>query len=140
MKINYEKYINEISNDKLRNAMTETFETMFPYMIARCEDESVSSKLFISLDNLLTAVRNNGTENIPIDEYMVGYYFHDYVKTLLDLLDSMDSDSWKEDKENVFDVFENVLFETIFELILKGIKNGTISMEELNHEPQTSES
>lgn len=140
MKINYEKYINEISNDKLRNAMTETFETMFPHMIARCEDESVSSKLFISLDNLLTAVRNNGTENIPIDEYMIGYYFHDYVKALLGFLDSLDSDTWKEDKENVFNVFENVLFETIFELILKGIKNGTISMEELNHEPQTSES
>lgn len=132
MKINYEKYVNEISNDKLRNTMIETFETLFPRMIAQCEDESVSSKLFISFDNLLKAVRSNGTASISIDDYMVGYYFHDYVKALLGILDSLDSDSWKDDKENVFDVFENVLFETIFELILKGAKNGTISMEELN--------
>ena len=129
MKINYEKYINEISNDKLKNAMIETFETMFPHMIAQCEDESVSSKLFISLENLLKSVRSTGTANTSIDDYIVGYYFHDYMKALLGLLDSLDV----EDKNNVFDVFEKVLFETILELILKGAKNGTISMEELNY-------
>lgn len=121
-----EKYIEEINNEKMKEALIQAFDKDFPRIIELCDDDYTVVQIFVSLSEMLKEVQEVGMENVSFEKYVIGKAFPDYLKLLIGWLDCISS---KEEKKKIFEIFDEVIRNIVVEFTCKGLKEGSITKE-----------
>ena len=100
MKKEYEKCIEIVDNEKMKEALIQAFDKDFPRIIELCDDDYTVVQIFVSLSEMLGEVPKVGMENVSFEKYVIGKAFPDYLKLLVGWLDCISS---KEEKDKIFE-------------------------------------
>ena len=100
MKKEYEKCIEKVDNEKMKEALIQAFDKDFPRIIELCDDDYTVVQIFVSLSEMLGEVQKVGMENVSFEKYVIGKAFPDYLKLLVGWLDCISS---KEEKDKIFE-------------------------------------
>lgn len=126
MKKEYEKCIEKVDNEKMKEALIQAFDKDFPRIIELCDDDYTVVQIFVSLSEMLGEVQKVGMENVSFEKYVIGKAFPDYLKLLVGWLDCISS---KEEKDKIFEIFDYVIRDIVVEFTCKGLKKGSITRE-----------
>ena len=94
----YEKCIEKVDNEKMKEALIQAFDKDFPRIIELCDDDYTVVQIFVSLSEMLGEVPKVGMENVSFEKYVIGKAFPDYLKLLVGWLDCISS---KEEKDKI---------------------------------------
>ena len=83
MKKEYEKCIEKVDNEKMKEALIQAFDKDFPRIIELCDDDYTVVQIFVSLSEMLGEVPKVGMENVSFEKYVIGKAFPDYLKLLV---------------------------------------------------------
>jgi hypothetical protein len=122
----YEKCIEKVDNEKMKEALIQAFDKDFPRIIELCDDDYTVVQIFVSLFEMLGEVQKVGMENVSFEKYVIGKAFPDYLKLLVGWLDCISS---KEEKDKIFEIFDYVIRDIVVEFTCKGLKKGSITRE-----------
>lgn len=125
MKIEYESYMDAISNETVKKAWKTIFDDFFPDIIDRCEDERTSFKLFISLSEMVKEVQKSNIE-VSKEDYIFYQVFPEFSDVLINLLTTVPDES----KYVAYEVLNKVITATILELIAAGVEKGILSVDD----------
>ena len=126
MKKEYEKCIEKVDNEKMKEDLIQAFDKDFPRIIELCDDDYTVVQIFVSLSEMLGEVQKVGMENVSFEKYVIGKAFPDYLKLLVGWLDCISS---KEEKDKIFEIFDYVIRDIVVEFTCKGLKKGSITRE-----------
>ena len=82
-KIEYDKCIDIVDNEKMKEALIQAFDKDFPRIIELCDDDYTVVQIFVSLFEMLGEVQKVGMENVSFEKYVIGKAFPDYLKLLV---------------------------------------------------------
>ena len=116
MKKEYEKCIEKVDNEKMKEALIQAFDKDFPRIIELCDDDYTVVQIFVSLSEMLGEVPKVGMENVSFEKYVIGKAFPDYLKLLVGWLDCISS---KEEKDKIFEIFDYVIRDIVVEFTCK---------------------
>ena len=77
MKKEYEKCIEKVDNEKMKEALIQAFDKDFPRIIELCDDDYTVVQIFVSLSEMLGEVPKVGMENVSFEKYVIGKAFPD---------------------------------------------------------------
>ena len=123
MKKEYEKCIEKVDNEKMKEALIQAFDKDFPRIIELCDDDYTVVQIFVSLSEMLGEVQKVGMENVSFEKYVIGKAFPDYLKLLVGWLDCISS---KEEKDKIFEIFDYVIRDIVVEFTCKGLKKEVL--------------
>ena len=132
MKVEYKKYIEDISGGIIKEALTITFRDLFQQMIDVCEDELTIVGVFTSLSEMLENVKVVGLENTLVENYCAYEVFNHVNPGIMDrMLAWLECVPERIGKDKIFDIFDSVITDIVLRATLEGITKGTISEEKV---------
>ena len=92
----YEKCIEKVDNEKMKEALIQAFDKDFPRIIELCDDDYTVVQIFVSLFEMLGEVQKVGMENVSFEKYVIGKAFPDYLKLLVGWVEINFENQWYE--------------------------------------------
>lgn len=121
-------HLHEIENEHIRTATELTFHKTLPQMMASLSDEKKRACALIDFQNLLSTVQKEGdAANLHENDFYKAW--PQFVDALLGWMIEIPDVNVK---SKTFEVFDQVLSETITKLMIIGLGNGAISLGELS--------
>ncbi|MFR0962953.1 MAG: hypothetical protein ACLSGB_14945 [Dorea sp.] len=115
----YEKCIEKVDNEKMKEALIQAFDKDFPRIIELCDDDYTVVQIFVSLLKCLEKSKKLEWKMCHLKKYVIGKAFPDYLKLLVGWLDCISS---KEEKDKIFEIFDYVIRDIVVEFTCEGIE------------------
>ena len=130
----YKDYLEALENKRVYEALRLTFEKTFPNIIKECESEKESAKLFISFLRLIE-IRSASSALINYQDFAFSYYFTGFCDALFGMIDSCSVN----DTKIAYEILKTEINNTITDLIIQGLQNGTIVPSDLEDNSENGE-
>lgn len=126
MNNNYDEYLKEISDESVKEALKLTFTVAIPTILKQYENEATQANVMISFSELIKSVRIEGLRESLLIESPFYQVYPEFNQKLFEWVESV------EYKDVIYDILDRVTFNTIFDCIIEGLNNGTITPEDLS--------
>lgn len=126
MNNNYDEYLKEISDESVKEALKLTFTVAIPTILKQYESEATQANVMISFSELIKSVRIEGLRESLLIESPFYQVYPEFNQKLFEWVESV------EYKDVIYDILDRVTFNTIFDCIIEGLNNGTITPEDLS--------
>lgn len=134
MKNDYADYLEALENKRVYEALNLTFAKVFPDIIEECENEKESAELFISFLRLIET-RSASSTPINFQDFAFSYYYTDFCDALFGMIDSYSVN----DAKIAYEILKTEINNTITDLIIQGLQNGTILPSDLEENTENGE-
>lgn len=126
MNFEYETHLEKLNDEPAKEVLKLTFDVAFQKILKQYENEATKANVFISFQELVQKIAKEGFSKQVVNSNEFYHAYTDFCDALF---------SWVEifpEKETVYNIIDSVTSNVILDCIIEGLRNGSISPEDLN--------
>lgn len=126
MKAIYREFLEKLENRRYAEAIELTFSKAIPDFVSQCENEYASANMLISFEELIRSKKERTFQDVSKKNGFY-YVYEEFCNHLFAMIDSCSN----EVQMQTYEILEMYLNDTVTDLIIEGLNNGTISLNDL---------